>query len=71
MAEVWPPAMSPWQEGLPELKPKKPWYGTPTPLWSEEYEEEARLALEERHYETGDKLAKQRVKNPAPPKIPL
>jgi 4-hydroxy-3-polyprenylbenzoate decarboxylase len=54
--EIWE------REGLPKLKPKKPWFGTQTALWTEEFEEESRLALLGRYHETGDKLAKQRIK---------
>jgi 4-hydroxy-3-polyprenylbenzoate decarboxylase len=52
-----------WNElGLPELKPQYPWYGYSLGDWNEETQEEARLALEGRHYEIGEKLVKQRVK---------
>jgi len=54
--EIWE------REGLPKLKPKKPWFGTSTALWTKEFEEESSLAVQGRHYETGEKLAKQRTK---------
>jgi len=48
--------------GLPALRPQAPWHGyviTPSE-WSEELEEEARLAVEARYWETGDKMAGRR-----------
>jgi 4-hydroxy-3-polyprenylbenzoate decarboxylase len=51
------------EEGLPELRPKSPWYGYSLGYWSKEHEEEAELALKGEHYQTGEKLAKQRVKS--------
>lgn len=49
-----------WKElGLPELHPEDPWHGyvlTPDE-WPEELTEEAELAVQGRHYETGRKLA--------------
>lgn len=51
------------EEGLPKLKPKSPWYGYSLGYWSKEHEEEAELALKGEHYQTGEKLAKQRVKS--------
>lgn len=50
------------EEGLPELRPKSPWYGYSLGYWSKEHEEEVELALKGEHYQTGEKLAKQRVK---------
>ncbi len=50
------------EEGLPKLRPKEPWYGYSLGYWKEEYEEEAELALQGEHYQTGEKLAKRRVK---------
>ncbi len=53
-----------WEElGLPRLKPKKPWFGTSLGFWFEENRREAELAMEGKHYETGEKLAREgRVK---------
>jgi 4-hydroxy-3-polyprenylbenzoate decarboxylase len=52
-----------WSElGLPKLNPQAPWYGYSLGDWNEEKDEEARLALEGRHYEIGEKLKGQRVK---------
>jgi 4-hydroxy-3-polyprenylbenzoate decarboxylase len=50
------------EEGLPALSPKVPWYGYSLGHWSEEYEEEANLALNGEHYRTGEKFAKRRIK---------
>jgi len=47
-----------WEElGLPPLIPKVPWYGYSLGDWTDENEEEARLALQGQHYQTGEKLA--------------
>ncbi|MFH1002717.1 MAG: UbiD family decarboxylase, partial [Chloroflexota bacterium] len=52
-----------WEElGLPPLQPKMPWYGMSLGFWPEEIEEEAKLALKGEHYQTGEKLAKNRLK---------
>ena len=49
-----------WEElGLPHLNPQAPWHGyvyTPEE-WPDELEQEAQLAVQGRHYETGTKLA--------------
>ncbi|OGO22468.1 MAG: hypothetical protein A2144_11325 [Chloroflexi bacterium RBG_16_50_9] len=50
------------EEGLPRLKPVKPWYGYSLGYWTREFEEEAELAVKGRHFKTGEKLAGQRVK---------
>jgi len=50
------------EEGLPELKAREPWHGYTLGRWSEENEEEAQLALQDGHYKTGEKLARQRIK---------
>ncbi len=50
------------EEGLPALKPRVPWHGYNLGFWTPEYEEEARLALDGEHYQTGDKASAQRVK---------
>lgn len=42
--------------GLPALHPRQPWYGYNLGAWEEENEQEARLAVEGRYYETGAKL---------------
>ncbi len=49
------------EEGLPTLTPKIPWYGYSLGYWTEEDEEEAELAVRGDHYETGEKLAKNRM----------
>ncbi|OPX88862.1 MAG: Phenolic acid decarboxylase subunit C [Pelotomaculum sp. PtaB.Bin104] len=51
-----------WEElGLPKLTPKAPWHGYTLGYWSKENEEEARLAVQGKHYLTGNKLASTRV----------
>jgi len=56
-------AMRIWEEeGLPKLNMVKPWYGYSLGFWTKEFEEEAELALKGEYYETGEKLAKQRIK---------
>ncbi|MBI4317991.1 MAG: UbiD family decarboxylase [Chloroflexi bacterium] len=51
-----------WEElGLPALTPKSPWYGYSLGHWTEENQLEAELALQGEHYQTGEKLAKNRV----------
>ncbi|MBI4317168.1 MAG: UbiD family decarboxylase [Chloroflexi bacterium] len=53
-----------WEElDLPMLTPKSPWYGYSLGHWTEENELEAELALRGEHYQTGEKLAKNRVKS--------
>jgi UbiD family decarboxylase len=54
--EIWK------QEGFPELKLKEPWYGYNLGFWPDEYEEQARLALEGEHYKVGEVLATRRSK---------
>ena len=50
------------REGLPPLKPKVPWHGYNLGYWSEEEQEEAALALEGEHYQTGEKQAQHRIR---------
>ena len=50
------------EEGLPQLSVKAPWHGYSLGHWTKENEEEAGLALKGEHYQTGEKLAKQRIK---------
>jgi 4-hydroxy-3-polyprenylbenzoate decarboxylase len=45
---------------LPELHLKDPWFGYSLGYWTDEEAEEADLAVQGRHYETGEKLKKQR-----------
>jgi len=49
------------EEGLPKLIPQKPWHGYKLGDWPEEYEQEAELALEGKHFQTGEKLLKERI----------
>jgi 4-hydroxy-3-polyprenylbenzoate decarboxylase len=52
-----------WEElGLPALKPQSPWYGYSLGQWSEELEEEGRLAVEGKYYLTGEKLKQRKVR---------
>jgi 4-hydroxy-3-polyprenylbenzoate decarboxylase len=50
------------EEQLPKLTPKVPWFGYPLGYWTDELEEEAQLALKGEHFQTGEKLAKNRIK---------
>jgi 4-hydroxy-3-polyprenylbenzoate decarboxylase len=55
-----------WKElDLPTLELKNPWFGYSLGLWTAEAQEEARLAAEGRHFETGEKLVARR--EPTPP----
>lgn len=52
-----------WEElGLPKLTPKMPWFGYSLGQWDEELDEEAALAVQGRHYETGEKLKSRRIR---------
>src|SRR5438552_3090130 len=74
LKEPWPPISLPtkehmeraleiWNElGLPKVRPQRPWYGYSLGQWDDELEEEARLALRGEHYQTGEKVARRRVK---------
>jgi 4-hydroxy-3-polyprenylbenzoate decarboxylase len=48
------------EEGLPQLKLKLPWYGQSLGYWPEYLEKEAELAIQVEHYQTGEKMAKNR-----------
>jgi len=50
------------EEGLPQLRPKVPWFGYSLGYWTEEFKEEAELALKGEHYQTGEKLARNKIK---------
>ena len=46
-----------WEElGLPKLRPQMPWFGYSLGQWDEELDHEAELAVQGRHFETGEKL---------------
>ena len=74
LKEPWPPISLPtkehmeraleiWNElGLPKVRPQRPWYGYSLGQWDDDLEEEARLALRGEHYQTGEKVARRRVK---------
>lgn len=52
-----------WEdEGLPQLLPRSPWYGSSLGFWDEEHEKEADLAVKGEYYQTGEKFARKRVK---------
>jgi 4-hydroxy-3-polyprenylbenzoate decarboxylase len=54
-------ALELWQAaGLSPLSLKAPWHGVNLGYWPEEREEEARLAVTGRYYETGEKFAQRR-----------
>ena len=50
------------EEKLPKLSPRVPWFGYTLGYWTEELEEEAQLALKGEHFQTGEKLAMNRIK---------
>jgi 3-polyprenyl-4-hydroxybenzoate decarboxylase len=50
------------EEGLPPLAPKVPWFGYSLGSWTEEDIEEAELAMKGEYYQTGEKLAKNRMR---------
>ena len=53
-----------WNElEFPTLRPESPWFGYSLGQWEDEWEEEAQMAVQGRYLETGDKLAKRRVKS--------
>ncbi|MBI2831878.1 MAG: UbiD family decarboxylase [Chloroflexi bacterium] len=49
------------EEKLPRLIPRSPWFGYSLGQWTDENKEEAELALNEEHYQTGEKIARQRT----------
>lgn len=52
-----------WEElRLPKLRPQMPWFGYSLGQWDEELDHEADLAVQGRHFETGEKLKAGRVK---------
>jgi UbiD family decarboxylase len=54
-----------WRElGLPSLDLRTPWYGYDLGWWSAAEQEAGKLAVEGRYYETGEKMARERI--PAP-----
>jgi 4-hydroxy-3-polyprenylbenzoate decarboxylase len=57
-------ALEIWRElELPPLRPETPWYGYSLGQWDDEWEEEAKMAVDGRYLETADKLARRRVKS--------
>ena len=60
--ELMENAMVIWKElGLPKLTPKSPWHGYELGYWPKEWEEAAKLAIEGRYLETGEKYRKMRT----------
>ncbi|OLC31067.1 MAG: hypothetical protein AUH81_18725 [Candidatus Rokubacteria bacterium 13_1_40CM_4_69_5] len=58
-----------WEElGLPALKPESPWYGYSLGEWCDEFEDEARLAVQGDAFVVGERLAQRRVKGEMPNK---
>ncbi|MEA2906382.1 MAG: hypothetical protein QOI12_3769 [Alphaproteobacteria bacterium] len=54
-------ALEMWRDlQLPSLTLKEPWWGYSLGYWTKEEEQEAELAVEGRHYETGEKQIKTR-----------
>jgi 4-hydroxy-3-polyprenylbenzoate decarboxylase len=54
-------ALEMWRDlQLPSLTLKDPWWGYSLGYWTEEEEKEAKLAVQGRHYETGEKQAQTR-----------
>ena len=52
-----------WEEiGLPELTPRKPWFGYSLGAWTAEDEEEATMAVRGEYFVTGENAKKRRVK---------
>ena len=44
-----------WEElGLPELTPRKPWYGYTLGAWTKEDEDEAAIAVRGEHFVDGE-----------------
>ncbi len=50
------------QENLPELRLKEPWYGYNLGYWTDEFEEQAELAVRGESHKTGEVLATRRTK---------
>ncbi len=55
-----------WEElDLPELKPKKPWYGYTLGEWGDDFEEAAEMAVKSEYWEYGRRIAQRRRKDVA------
>lgn len=60
-----------WEElGLPALEPRAPWFGYSLGDWSDEFEEEAQLAVRGEFWSTGEKIATKR-RNDVPMNTPV
>jgi len=52
-----------WEElNLPKLKPESPWFGYSLGQWNDELDHDAQMALEDKHYLIGKKLAAMKEK---------
>ncbi len=61
--ELMEEAVKLWQqEGLPPLRLHEPWWGYDLGFWTEEEQEEAKMAIQGRYYATGEKQAQRRSK---------
>ncbi len=59
-------ALEVWKElKLPSLNLRSPWYGYSWGMWGPENQEEANIAAQGEHFQTGSKLERRRV--PTPP----
>jgi 4-hydroxy-3-polyprenylbenzoate decarboxylase len=55
-------ALKIWEEeGLPKLRLRKPWYGYSLGNWTPDDEENARLILEGKYAQVGEKLSERAV----------
>jgi 4-hydroxy-3-polyprenylbenzoate decarboxylase len=60
--EIMLDAISIWRElGLPEINLRVPWYGHDLGWWPDADREAGRLAIDGRHYETGERMKRGRV----------
>ena len=56
-------ALTLWrEEGLPPLHLKQPWWGYELGFWTDEWQQQADLAVQGKYYETGEKLSRRRKK---------
>jgi 4-hydroxy-3-polyprenylbenzoate decarboxylase len=61
--ELMEEAVKIWQqEGLPTLRLHEPWWGYNLGFWTGEEQEEAKMAIQGKYYETGEKEAQRRSK---------
>ena len=56
-------ALTLWgEEGLPPLHLKQPWWGYELGFWTDEWQQQADLAVQGKYYETGEELSRRRKK---------